>query len=183
MGYRICYYTRYEQQKKKRQTEVAAACEEVSNHARHVSCTHAHTQAFTSKSEGLKVRTSTTTKNQENIKQLMETTKARSSQPAWHSATPYPLEQQIMANNNNNTRPSQATPGKEEKTDNISSRLSNPQGLPDFQYTTPEAVLPIVFKVSALASRTDHPPAWASHTSNLLLPAPMESMPTPKPVK
>lgn len=59
-----------------------------------------------------------------------------------------------------------------------------------FQYITPETVLPIVLKLSGpapLSPRADEagiqPPAWASQTSNLFAPAPMESMPMPNPVK
>lgn len=113
MGYRICYYTRYEQQKKG-QTEVAAA-REVSNQARHVSHarTHARTHIFTSKSEISNGGQTTTTKNQENIKQLMENNKVRTSQPAW------PVLHRTLLNNKSRptTTPGQARPHQEGKTD------------------------------------------------------------------
>lgn len=177
MGYRLCYYIRHEQE---RTGEAAAVCE-VSNHARHgLSCTHARN--YIQVKRGLRWG-KFEQQRQQRIRKILNNSsnnKACTSQPAWPvlHRTLF-LEQQIMVKNN--TRPSHARPGRKDRQYTIPT--SNPQGPPDFQYTTPEAVLPTVFKLSAPASRADHPPAWASHTSNLLLPAPMESMPTPNPVK
>lgn len=181
MGYRIFYYTRREQQKKG-QEKPPPYVRYLITHG--TSLMHARTQLHPSQ-RGL--RWGKFEQQQQRIREILNNSsnnKACTSQPAWpvlHRALF--LEQQITVNNN--TRPSHARPGRKDRQYTIPT--SNPQGPPHFpphfQYTTPEAVLPTDLKLSAPASRADHPPAWASHTSNLVLPAPMESMPTPNPVK
>lgn len=75
--------------------------------------THARTHIFTSKSEISNGGQTTTTKNQENIKQLMENNKVRTSQPAW------PVLHRTLLNNKSRptTTPGQARPHQEGKTD------------------------------------------------------------------
>lgn len=141
------------------------------SHAR----THTHTHSYIQVRE---VRT--TTKNQEDIKQLLRNNKAPHTRTSQGPVPPhkYPLpNNQYMVQHQHHHQ--QAGFQAVIRTFNRLSSI-----LPGTPHSiTPEAVLPMAFNVSALSSRAAHPPAWASHTSNLLLPAPMESMPTPKPVK
>ena len=137
--------------------------------AQHKSLMHARTQASNAiqgqvSAESLKNNKPQQQQNiEEDIKQLMKQQKPAPASPT--SATQY----HTVAHSRTNP----------------TFYLHDP---PNFQYNTPEAVPPIVLKLSGPASRDDEddgiqPPAWASQTSNLFAPTPMESMPTPKPVK
>lgn len=80
MGYRICYYTRHEQQKKR--TGEVGAVREISNHARHGS--HARTQTGNYiQVKGCQVAKfeQQKQKNQESIKQLIKQQKPAPASP------------------------------------------------------------------------------------------------------